>query len=209
MKKFIPHLVAIVGGSGAGKTWLGNAIQKELGGGVARLSLDSFYLDRSNVARRQREKINFDDPAAIDWTLLAAVLEELVAGRPAQVPIYDFATHTRATGNETLSPEPLILVEGLWLLRERTIRGLFDLTIFIDCPESIRFTRPLARVVAERNRTPLSIRKQFLASVKPMHKRHVESQKHLADMVFSYCPGESEIRDLAGQLRKLATKVRL
>src|ERR1041384_1666389 len=109
MKKFIPHLIAIVGGSGAGKTWLGNAIQTELGGGVARLCLYNFYLDRSALPRARRDKINFDDPAAIDWPLLGAALDELIAGRPAQIPNYDFATHTRVATGEMLAPEPLIL----------------------------------------------------------------------------------------------------
>src|SRR5947207_746191 len=62
-----PILVAIVGGSGSGKTWLADRLQHSFGKRAARLSLDDFYRDLSALPHSRRTRVNFDDPRAIDW----------------------------------------------------------------------------------------------------------------------------------------------
>ena len=61
------RLVAVVGGSGSGKTWLATRICTLLGDKACHLALDDFYLDRSHLAPEQRVRLNFDVPQAIDW----------------------------------------------------------------------------------------------------------------------------------------------
>lgn len=39
--------------------------------------------------------LNYDHPDAIDTKLLVKHLKELIAGEKVEMPIYDFATHTR------------------------------------------------------------------------------------------------------------------
>src|SRR5438552_2923487 len=156
-----PKLVAIVGGSGAGKTWLTDRLQKVFGEKSARLSLDDFYLDRSHLAAGQRAKINYDHPRAIDWPSVQQLLQDCRGGRICAVPRYDFKTHTRATFCQRWQPKPLILIEGLWLLLRPAIRRLFDFTIFIDCPARLRLHRRLTRDQIERGRDGASIRRQF------------------------------------------------
>src|SRR5688572_29818880 len=124
-----PKLVAVVGGSGAGKTWLAERLERTFAGAATRLSLDDFYLDRSSLPLSRRAKINFDHPRAIDWPLAESVLRDCQAGRSTAVPRYSFATHVRLSQYETLTPLPLIICEGLWLLSRASIRGLFDLKI--------------------------------------------------------------------------------
>src|SRR5439155_9499390 len=122
-----PFLVAIVGGSGSGKTWLAEKLQAALAGKAARLSLDDFYRDRSHVAPARRAKINFDNPGAIDWAGFERVLRECAAGKAASLPCYDFKTHCRLRTSKRLPPRPVILVDGLWLLRRPSLRRLFGL----------------------------------------------------------------------------------
>ena len=69
-----PLLVAIVGGSGAGKSWLAERLHRRLGARAARLSLDDFYRDRSHLPPGRREKLNFDHPRSIDWRSAERVL---------------------------------------------------------------------------------------------------------------------------------------
>jgi len=200
-----PRLVAIVGGSGAGKSWLTDRLQQVFGEKAARVSLDDFYLDRSRISPRRRARINYDHPRAIDWPCVEAFLQNCRAGRACRLPRYDFRTHTRRTVCETWHPKPLVLVEGLWLLGRPAVRCLFDFTIFIDCPPSLRLERRLARDLAERGRSRASITRQFRDTVAPMHDLFVSPQARWADVVLGQPLRDSEISHLCDQLWALLT----
>src|SRR5258708_2718181 len=128
-----PLLVAIVGGNGAGQSWLAGRLQSILGTKAARISLDDFYRNRPGLSPARRARINFDHPRAIDWPLVERVLRDCLACRTTRVPQYDFKTHARLLRSRILRPTPLILLEGLWLLRNPELRRLFDTSIYIDC----------------------------------------------------------------------------
>src|SRR5690242_2428305 len=104
-------LVAIVGGSGSGKSWLADKLKRLLGKRAARLSQDDFYRDRSRIPLLRRAKINFDSPRAIDWRALEKVLRALQAGRPTKFFCYDFKTHTRSSKCKTLERSEIVLVD--------------------------------------------------------------------------------------------------
>ncbi len=178
-----PRLVAIMGGSGAGKTHLAAMLEELLPGQTLRLSLDDFYLDRSSCPASRRHRINFDHPRAIDWKAVEKALTELAKGRPARIPQYDFATHTRKPEGKVAQPRPLVLVDGLWPLHHARIRRLFDYSIFLACPASLRLRRRLERDLAERGRTAESVRQQFSETVFPMHRRYVAPQTRWSDLI--------------------------
>jgi uridine kinase len=193
-------LVAIVGGSGSGKTWLADKLQAGLGSKAARLSLDDFYRDRSHLPPSRRATINFDNPRAIDWSGFERVLRDCRAGKAVRIPCYDFKTHCRLRSSKLLKPKPIIIVDGLWLLRRPSLRRLFSLSIFLDCPMSIRLQRRLARDLLTRGRTRTSIHRQFLKTVEPMHRRYVTPQIRWAEVVLHDDCGERDITSLAAQL---------
>jgi uridine kinase len=197
------RLVAVVGGSGSGKTWLADHLQKSVGDGVGRLSLDDFYLDRSHLPAAQREKINFDHPSAIDWPLVEKSLKACRAGRSFRVPRYDFTSHTRLPCCEMFRPRPLNIVEGLWLLLRPPVRSFFALRIFIECPLRVRLARRLNRDAAERGRSRESVRKQFWETVAPMHERHVAPQARWAHFVLESPPKSDRVRQLVDLLQTL------
>ncbi|HEY6167768.1 MAG TPA: uridine kinase [Verrucomicrobiae bacterium] len=197
------HLVAITGGSGAGKTWLAERLQTVLGDNAARLSLDNFYRDRSDLPPARREKINFDDPRAIDWPCVEQVLRQCRPGQVTPVPRYDFTTHTRLREPQLWEPKSLILMDGLWLLHRRSIRRLFALRIFIDCPEALRLRRRLDRDVCERGRSESSVRQQFQATVAPMHERFVAPQATHADVTLTQPVTGSAVHQLADRMWNL------
>jgi uridine kinase len=201
-----PQLIAIVGGSGAGKTWLADRLKQAVGRAAGRLSLDHFYRDRSHLPPARRAHLNFDHPQSIDWNSVEDVLEACREGARTHLPRYDFVTHTRHPDGRAWQPKPLILMDGLWLLRSPKIRALFSLRIFLDCPARLRLRRRIRRDVAERGRTPQSVRRQFAATVAPMHDKFIQSQARWADIVYRRSPGNADVRALAGRLQTLITE---
>ena len=193
------RLIAVVGGSGAGKGWLVERLCRLLGADACHLELDDFYRDRSHLPLARRARLNFDVPAAIDWDGAQRVLRACRAGRATSLPRYDFATHSRATERTDWQPRPIVLVDGLWLLRPPAIRALFDLRIFLDTPTALRRSRRLSRDVAERGYTRAAVERQ-LRTVLPMHTRYVEPQRKWADVVLTQPFQEEQLLGLAGRL---------
>jgi uridine kinase len=197
-----PLLVAIVGGSGSGKSWLADKLRSALGHNAGRLSLDDFYRDRSHLSSARRARINFDNPAAIDWPEFERVLNCFLDWRSTRVSCYDFKTHCRFARSRILKPKPIMLVEGLWLLRSPRIRKLFGFRIFLDIPMKLRLRRRLDRDVADRGRSPKSVRDQFRNAVEPMHRRFVLPQMQWSDVVLKGNRSDRDFAKLAALLRQ-------
>ena len=66
---------------------------------------------------------------------------------------------------------------------DERLRELFDIKIFVDTPDDIRFIRRLKRDKIERGRSIDSIVNQYLATVRPMHHQFVEPAKRYADII--------------------------
>jgi uridine kinase len=197
-----PLLVAIVGGSGSGKSWLADKLAAALAPGAVRLSLDDFYRDRSHLSMARRDRLNFDHPRAIDWPAVSLALKQLAKGRAARIPCYDFGTHCRLGRSKIVRPGRIVLMDGLWLLRSRAVRGLFDFSIFLDCSARVRLARRLERDLRARARSEASVRRQFRETVQPMNARHVAPQKKFADVVLTGQCSSRRVRWLAKILRE-------
>src|SRR6186713_1367411 len=202
LKKLKPQLIAVVGGSGAGKTWLANKLQTAFGKNVTRLSLDDFYRDRSRLPVKRRSTINFDHPRAIDWKNVERVLKKFANGKAAHLPRYDFTVHERKSKGEFVKPKCLIIMDGLWLLRRPVVRRFFSCRIYIDCPRRLRLHRRLSRDLLERGRNRASVSKQFLRQVLPMHERFVASQSRWANILLTQ-PGPNRIHQLTSKIKTL------
>jgi uridine kinase len=177
------RLIALTGGSGSGKSWLARRLQRRLGALAGILSLDDFYRDLSGLTLRQRAQVNFDHPDAIEWNLFHDCLERLQRGEAVRLPRYDFATHTRRARPRIWRPKPIVLLDGLWLLHRPELRGLYDLSLFCQCPAELRLARRLDRDQRERGRSRASVLRQFRTHVGPMHDQFVEPQARYANLL--------------------------
>ena len=176
-------MVGVVGGSGAGKTTLVRGLVDRLGSGVSVLWFDEYYHDLVHLSPAERAVVNFDHPDSLDVDLLVAHMAALLAGRPAEAPVYDLSTHTRTGRTRLVQPGPVVVVDGILVLAFPAIRECLDISVFVDAPAEVRLTRRLDRDVRERGRTPESVRAQFAATVAPMHELFVAPHRADADVV--------------------------
>ncbi len=200
-----PVIAGLAGGSGAGKTTIVRGVVQALGEGrVAVIEYDCYYRDQRYLPLEVRQYRNYDHPDAFETSLLIAHMEELRQGRPVQVPIYDFSTHTRAPSHQVLLPASVIIVEGILVLADAALRRMLDLRVFVEANTDTRLARRLYRDTQERGRSIDSVLQQYRATVQPMHEQFVEPSRAYADLVLSGT-GDSRIciELLAARLRLL------
>jgi uridine kinase len=177
-------LIGIAGGSGSGKTLVARTIVRELGSDrVVIIDQDSYYKDLEAIPLREREGRNFDHPDAFDGELLKRHIAELLAGRPVEQPIYDYAAHRRLGETRHIGEHDVIVLEGILIFVDPDLRRMMDIKLFIDADPDVRFIRRLRRDLVERGRSVDSIIRQYEDSVRPMHLQFVDPSKRHADVI--------------------------
>lgn len=176
-----PYLIGIAGPSGAGKTTLAQRLARELQAPI--LSLDAYYRSLDALPPAERERVNFDHPSALDHALLIEQLTALAAGRTIQVPVYDFATHTRTGETVPLAAPGFAIVEGLFALYWEEVRAQLATRVFVEAGDAVCFTRRLERDTRERGRSVESVQLQYRETVRPMAERYVLPTRAFADVV--------------------------
>ena len=199
-----PLLLGIAGGTGSGKTTLAERIGAALAGSVTVLDHDGYYRDRSHLPPEARHALNYDEPDALENSLLVQHLAELKAGRAVDCPRYDFATHTRRPERRHVVPSPIVVVEGILLFAVPELRASFDLRIFVDTDDDIRLMRRIRRDLVDRGREIAAIEAQYYGSVRPMHLAHVAPSKRFAHIIVPEGGENAEALDvIVGRLRYL------
>lgn len=179
----IPYLISIAGPSCAGKSELAKYLAAALP--ATTIGLDAYYRELSHLSLEERARFNFDMPDALDRDLLAEQMHALAGGQPIDLPIYDFATHSRTSRTEHVVPTGFVIVEGLFALYWEDLRRLFGTCVFVEAPDEVCLARRQVRDVRERGRTPESVLRQFTETVQPMAALYVLPTRALADVVVS------------------------
>jgi uridine kinase len=180
----MPVVIGVAGGSGSGKTTVVRRIVESLGPDeVVVLDHDRYYRDRTDLRLEERAAMNYDHPDSLETDLLVQHIRDLKAGKPVEVPTYDFARYARRSDTERYQPRRAIIVEGILIYADAALRGLMDVKLFVDADADTRFIRRLQRDVTERGRTMESVIEQYLGTVKPMHFEFVEPTKRYADLI--------------------------
>lgn len=180
-----PTIIGIAGGTASGKTTIAKKLYeatKEYGT-VSLIRMDDYYRRYPYIPVNEHGNKNFDHPDSYETELLIQDLQKLQNGQSIEKPIYDFVIQNRSDKTEIVEPGNVIIVEGIMTFVNEQLRKCFDIKIFVDTPDDIRFIRRLKRDMVERQRSLDSIVNQYYGSVRPMHRAFVEPSKQYADII--------------------------
>ena len=176
-------VIGIAGGTGSGKTTLTEKLRERFADHVSVLYHDNYYKKHEGMTYAERSKLNYDHPDAFDTDLIVRDLKALREGRAIQCPVYDYTIHNRSDKTLEVRPTRVIIVEGILIFADPSLRELMDIKIFVDTDADVRILRRLLRDVKERERTLDSVVTQYLTTVNRMHEAFVEPSKKYADII--------------------------
>jgi uridine kinase len=189
-KLTIMLIVGIAGGTGSGKSTVVKKIMEVFPDDeVIVVPQDSYYKDNIEISLEERQKINFDHPDSIEWSLLTDHLKILKKGLSVKMPVYSYLTCLRADETITLKPAKVVLVEGILILTDEVLRNLLDIKVFVDADADDRLGRVIKRDIIERGRSVHKVLERYHDSVKPSHLQFIEPSKRYADIII---PGGGE-----------------
>ena len=176
-------VIGIAGGTGSGKTTLTDRLKKHFGDNVSVVYHDNYYKAHEGMTYEELSRLNYDHPDAFDTDLLIEHLTKLRAGQAVDCPVYDFTVHNRSDKTIHIEPSRVLIIEGILIFQNKTLRDMMDIKIFVDTDADVRLLRRISRDVKERGRSLDSVVTQYLATVKPMHEQFVEPSKRSADII--------------------------
>ena len=183
-------IVGIAGGTGSGKTTVVQKIMDVLPSGeVVVIPQDSYYKDNSQIPLEERQKINFDHPDSLEFTLLIDHLKKLRKGKSVEMPIYSYLTCVRSKETITVKPAKVVLIEGILILSDAGLREMLDIKVFVDADADDRLGRVIQRDIVERGRSVMKVLERYHDTVKPSHLQFIEPSKRYADIII---PGGGE-----------------
>lgn len=198
-------VIGIAGGTGSGKTTVVRKIIESLPAEeVVVMPQDCYYKDNAHIPLEERLKMNYDEPASIEWSLLTEHIKELKQGRDVEMSTYDFLTCSRQKETVHLSPKEVIVVEGILVLTDKELRDMLDVKVFVDADADERLIRVISRDCVERGRTPQMVIDRYQETLKPMHELYIEPSKRYADLIIPQGGGNNvAIKLLTDYIRSL------
>jgi len=179
-------IVGIAGGSGSGKTTVTRKLLQYLPEDeISVIPLDAYYRDNSHLPLEKRQKLNFDHPDSIEYELLLNHISELRKGFTIHRPVYSYLNCIRQHETVEIKPSEVLLVEGILLLNNLTLRDELDIKVFVDADADDRLMRVIHRDLEERGRGVQEILYRYAETVKPMHDQYIEPQKRFADLIIT------------------------
>ena len=204
-------IILVSGPSGSGKTTTSRILEKKLekrGLTTHTLSMDNYFrpLSSEQLEMVENGTLDLESPDRVDAPYLSAQLADIIACKPVELPLFNFATHGRDMSGEILTrgENDIVIVEGIHALNpsvitlppEQTTRLYISVRTRIACadgtllhPEKIRLMRRFLRDKSYRHR-PLAHTLRMYESVQAGEQKYVMPYKdratHNIDTFFAY-----------------------
>lgn len=178
-----PIMIAVGGDSGTGKTTLCRGLYEIFGAErIEMICLDDYHA----LDRRQRKAVGLTalDPRANNFAAMEEQLWRLREGEAIDKPVYDHADGT-FKAPERIEPKEIIVVQGLFPLYTRALRALFDVTVWLDPEDELKFAWKIQRDVMQRGYDEAAVREE-IAKRQPDIREHIAPQARYADLVVRF-----------------------
>jgi uridine kinase len=198
------RLILISGPSSSGKTTFSRRLAIQLlalGISPFALELDNYFVDRGKNPKDENGQYDFEVLEALNLSQLAEHLEILLAGKPVQLPRYNFKEGRQEQGDLiTISSDQIIILEGIHGLNPRLIPaslGKHAFRVYVSCLTQINLdrhnrvsttdTRLIRRIVRDANERGYSAAQtiQRWESVGRGEGRNIFPYQENADVMFN------------------------
>ncbi len=175
------QLILITGPSAAGKSTLASELVTRLEG-YQVINQDNFCFDRNALLLEYDFfDLNHESPKIVDHDLAYLVLNKLLLGKEAEIPLYVHKELSR-DGSITITGSDIIY-EGLHAFFDPRLRELARLKVFIETDDSTLLKRRLHRDSVQRGIKNAKEESYFSDVVLGNYKQHVQPLKVEADIV--------------------------
>lgn len=183
MKTHRPILVAVGGDSGTGKTTLVSGLYRIFGSErITNICLDDYHkLDRT---ARKRLGVTALNPLANNLELMADHVDRLKHGEAISKPTYDHSTGTFGPP-ETVVPRDIVVIRGLFPLFTADLRQAFDVRIWLDPQEELKWSWKVRRDCAQRGYSVPEVIRQLMDR-RDDQLAHIAPQRSHADLVVRF-----------------------
>ena len=113
--------ILLAGPSSAGKTTTSHLLKENLAkkGYYAKVvSIDNFFLERSETPKLPNGKNDYESLRSLDWNLFGTKMNELIENKKSILPVFDFVVGKKYYPEfyTTLNDNEIIIIEGLHAL---------------------------------------------------------------------------------------------
>ena len=176
-------ILALIGGSGSGKSTVLHALRNHFESRISVLSLDDYYRPKTELPVDENGETNFDLPEVINHVHLIRDIDTLKRGESISLNTYTYNREVMESKLITIGPSDWLVVEGLFVMAYPEMSRRVDLLGFIDAPENIRLQRRINRDGAERGYSEDEVRYQWKQHVRPADLNFIEPWKERADII--------------------------
>jgi uridine kinase len=200
-----PFVLGLTGLSGAGKTFFVDALRDRLGDAVTVVGFDDYYKPLEMQHVDEFGEANYDLPSALFSERFHEDLMSLIAYQPVLIKKYQFENYDAPDRTEIVSPAPILLVEGLFVMDYVAVDSLLDYRIFIDCDLELCFQRRKDRDIRERGIPLQRSLHQWEYHVMPAFNNHILPHKNRCDLVIeNNGPADENVNAIIEHIRSHA-----
>jgi uridine kinase len=210
-------IVGLCGGQGAGKTKLSTILSKNI-------KNSTIIEERSYYKKPNKRKLSYEvqplfeeyggyskerklllvdlsNPASYNYEKLYQDLLALKEGNPITIKKFNEETESYAENEIIIDPKiiPLVLLEGYFIFKDKKVRDLIDLKIFVEIDDDIRLSRLLLNENKFLNNDSLAIKNFFMIYknyIKTSYEQYIEPTKHEARIILpNYTVRDDEVID--------------